>query len=208
MNIVTAQHKGLKLVFVHGFNVVDGGERSIDRLAQELETFGYTNIDTDGADYGFFGFLMVRFNKWSKYRKSVYARLEKAFEDASVILTHSNGAWFSTATLYGMKRPAEGKRILVNYSAAMNRDTEIPHAVDMQYNFCTKNDWLVRLSALIPFHAWGAMGSNGYCGAGPNKNLFFNEVKRHSGWFHDDHREVIAEHTDLIIERFFAGYMV
>lgn len=206
-DVLIAKRGALTLVFVHGFNVTDNGARSIDRMAEELAALGYAT-DTDGADYGYFGLMMIRFAKWSRYRKNVYSRLAKAFENADVILTHSNGALFSTETLYNMDHPMGKKRVLFNYSAALDRDTPIPHSITKQINFCTRNDWVVKLAALIPFYQWGAMGAYGYTGRGPNTNYFFNHIKRHSGWFSDEHRRRVAMDTDSVIRDNFKGHFL
>lgn len=194
----------LKGVEVHGFNVTDGGERSIGRAGDRLEQLGY-QIERDEADYGYFNFFMIRFGKWSEYRKTLYRRLQGAFATADFIITHSNGANFATQALYGMPR-REKKLLLINFSAALDRDTEIPHAVDMQVNYCTPYDWIVKVSALIPFYEWGSMGAHGYCGRGPNVNLIYDgtinspKVKGHSAWFREPAIDPVIESLDTQIQ--------
>ena len=59
-----------RVVLVHGYNVRDKGKRSIDKLAPYLEWQGW-DVDTDSADYGWWGLFMIYFRD----KKKVEARL-------------------------------------------------------------------------------------------------------------------------------------
>jgi len=171
-----------KVVLVHGFNVHDNGTRTVDKLIPLIELAGYS-VDKDEGDYGFFNIWMVRFTK-SRTRQRVLHRLAKAFETADVIITHSNGANFTTQALDMMEPKFNNAKLVIHISPALDRDTEIPNAVRHQLVMYTPHDIVVRLSSWLPFYPWGRMGAKGYSGNdNRNKNVKIKDVKRHSSWF-------------------------
>ena len=173
----------MKFVLVHGFNVRDGGEHTVDRLAPFIRDAGHT-VDLDEGDYGFFNIWMVRlFKTWKKSR--VLYRLAKAFEAADVIITHSNGANFTTQALDLLPEEHNNNIRVIHISPALDSDTKIPQAVNAQLVLHTPHDGWVKLSSWIPFfHPWGRMGAVGYKGTdNRNHNVEVAAVKTHSGWF-------------------------
>lgn len=171
-----------KVVLVHGFNVRDGGKRSIDTLAPLIKRSGY-EVDVDEADYGFFNLLMVRIASL-RARKGVISRLAKAFETADIIITHSNGANFTTKALEMLDKKFTGSKLVIHISPALNRDTKIPNAVLHQLVLHTHHDKAVIIASLLLFHPWGSMGAFGYNGKDPrNTNCRNHDVKGHSAWF-------------------------
>lgn len=172
----------MKFVLVHGFNIRDGGKKTVDQLAPLIRNAGY-NVDLDEGDYGFFNIWMVRFRK-SRTRQRVLYRLAKAFETADVIITHSNGANFTTQALDMMGHEYNNTKLVVHISPALDRDTEIPNAVHHQLVLYTPHDRYVKLSSWFLFHPWGRMGAKGYSGNdNRNTNLEDNSIKGHSHWF-------------------------
>ena len=169
--------RGKRVVLVHGYNVRDGGKRSIDRMAPTLEELGWI-VDRDSADYGWWGLLKIYF----KDKRKVEERLVKAFKDADLILTHSNGAAFATRALNKME-PDGRLRVLQHFSPALGRKVPVPEAVTKEYIFHSKLDWIVRLGAMLPFNVWGLAGVYGKTGPGNYTNLdYTNLVTRHSAW--------------------------
>jgi hypothetical protein len=176
----------MKLVLVHGFNVKDGGKKTVDQLAPLIRNAGYS-VDLDEGDYGFFNIWMVRFRK-SRTRQRVLHRLAKAFETADVIITHSNGANFTTQALDMMEPEYNNKKVVIHISPALDTDTEIPNAVCRQLVMYTPHDKAVRLSSWLWFHPWGRMGAKGYTGNdNRNTNIEVPAVKGHSAWFKLEH---------------------
>ena len=176
----------MKFVLVHGFNVRDGGRGTTDQLAPFILDAGHT-VDLDEGDYGFFNIWMVRFRK-SRTRQRVLHRLAKAFETADVIITHSNGANFTTQALDMMGHEYNNKKLVIHISPALDRDTEIPNAVHHQLVLHTPHDKAVRLSSWLLWHPWGRMGAKGYNGSdNRNTNLKVSAVKNHSAWFSVKH---------------------
>jgi hypothetical protein len=176
----------MKFVLVHGFNVRDGGLHTVDQLAPLITDAGY-DVNLDEGDYGFFNIWMVRFRK-SKTRQRVLYRLAKAFETADVIITHSNGANFTTQALEMLTPDHNNSKLIIHISPALDRDTPIPLAVHHQLVLYTPHDKAVRFSSWLLFHPWGRMGAKGYSGNdNRNTNRKDTAVKGHSSWFKVDH---------------------
>ena len=177
----------MKFVLVHGFNIRDGGRGTVDQLAPLIRDAGHT-VDVDEGDYGYFNIWMIRFKK-SKTRQAVLYRLAKAFETAQVIITHSNGANFTTQALEFLTTEYNNTKIVIHISPALDTNTDIPLAVKHQLVLHTPHDKAVKLSTWIPFkHPWGRMGAKGYTGTdNRNTNLKVESVKGHSKWFAISH---------------------
>ncbi len=169
----------MKAVLVHGFNVRDGGAKTIDKFAFEFRDLGYT-VDIDEADYGYFSLLKIYFGG----KREVIRRLMSAFKDADIIVTHSNGASFANKALNEMPPRLEGNQILVHFSPALDRKTKIPYSITHQFVYHTRKDLIVKLSTWLPMLPWGRMGATGYKGKGPNTNVDYTfTVEGHSNWF-------------------------
>jgi hypothetical protein len=172
----------MKVVLVHGFNVRDGGKRTVDQLAPFIEAAGH-EVDVDEGDYGFFNIWMIRFRK-SKTRRRVIYRLAKAFETADVLIFHSNGSNFGTQALDLMGPEFNNTKLVIHISAALDQDAEIPNAVHHQLVLYTPHDKAVRASSWLWFHPWGRMGAKGYSGDdNRNMNVMDSSVQGHSDWF-------------------------
>jgi len=166
------------VVLVHGFNVRDGGKKSIDQLAPYLEQLGW-EVDKDSADYGWWGLLMV----WAFPKKKIENRLIKAFSTADMVLTHSNGANFATRAL-GRMNGFHVPKVVQHFSPALDRDTPVPEGVKKEFIFFSKRDIIVALSKYLPAMPWGSAGSKGKIGIGPYQNLnYTDKIEHHSDWF-------------------------
>jgi len=193
----------MKAVLVHGFNVRDGGERTVDRLAPYVQEAGWI-VSTDEADYGYFSLWMIRLVK-SWLRSRVLYRLAKACESADLIITHSNGANFVTQALDMLGPEFNNTKLVVHISPALNRSTPIPNAVKAQLVMHTPHDFWVKLSALLPLHPWGSMGAYGYSGPdNRNRNEKFHDIKEHSAWFSP---EKVKNPTWYTIREFLKEYV-
>ncbi len=172
----------MHFVDVHGFNVRDGGDATINQNVPYILKAGHT-VDKDEGSYGYYSLFMVSLTK-SKQRRRVLYRLAKAFETADVIWTHSNGQNFANQALDMLPPEYNNTKILIATSPAANRDTLIPQAVKAQLVMYTPNDWAVRLSSIIPFSRWGRQGARGYDGD-DNRNTNFKNKKipGHSAWW-------------------------
>lgn len=172
----------MRVVLCHGFNVRDGGAGSVDRLIPLIKKAGY-EVDKDEGDYGYFNLFMIRMFA-SRKRTLVLRRLARAFRTADVIITHSNGANFTTKALNTLSSKYDNTKLVVHISPALNCKTPIPEAVKAQLVLCTPHDGWVKLSSYLPLHSWGRMGARGYQGPSmKNTNVEEARVKKHSGWF-------------------------
>jgi hypothetical protein len=185
----------MKIVLVHGFNVRDGGQRTVDRLAPYLVKAGHT-VDKDNADYGFFSLWMVRLKK-----HSAVLRIAKAIENADAVISHSNGSNYTNKALRQLEWHQKTYRV-VRLSPALNSGGRVPSNISKGWVFHTRSDFWVWMSGLIPWHPWGRMGQKGY--KGDDSRLvnrdFTDLIKRHSDWFTDDNVEFIAKEIILVLE--------
>ena len=172
----------MKFVLVHGFNDKTAGATTVDMLAPFIKNAGYI-VDIDEGDYGYFNLLMIRMFK-KKKRKRVLYRLSKAFETADVIITHSNGAYFTTEALDQLPSAYNNTKLVIHISPALNSSTPIPEAVKAQLVLYTPHDGWVKLSSFLPLHPWGRMGARGYTGdSNKNTSIKNAKIRKHSSWF-------------------------
>jgi hypothetical protein len=172
----------MKFVLVHGFNVKDGGSNTVDQLVPFITNAGHT-VDKDETDYGYFNLFMIRLFQ-SKLRSRMLYRLARAFESADVIITHSNGAYFTTQALNMLDTEFNNSKLVIHISPALDCDTPIPLAVRGQLVLYTKHDFWVKLSSYIPFFPWGRMGAKGYSDDdNRNINRGDHQIPGHSAWF-------------------------
>lgn len=172
----------MRFVLIHGFNVRDGGRKSVDQLAPLIIGAGH-QVDVDEADYGFWSLWKIILFA-GKTRRDVLRRIEGAIEKADGVIGHSNGANFGIQALDALPPSFDRTKVAIWISGAADRDTPIPESVKAQLVLYTPNDIWVRLSSYIPFNSWGRMGAAGYSGSDDrNTNIEVPEIKRHSGWF-------------------------
>lgn len=165
----------MRIVAVHGFNVRDGGYRTVDSFGPVLRSRGH-EYDTDSGDYGLHDLIRVRF-----FHKDAVERIARALQTADAVVTHSNGANYTMQALKQIRRPIT----VFHVSPALNSRVAIPACVKQMYVFHTRNDSAVKLARWLLFHSWGAMGATGYRGHDARAvNLDFTKrVRGHSDWF-------------------------
>ena len=174
----------MHIVLVHGFNVRDGGKRTIDQLAGSLRRRGHT-VDMDSADYGWHGLIRVRF-----FHGSAVRRIRTALMSADAVITHSNGANYATKAL----RKIDSKKIVIHLSPALNKRSKPPKAVSEQHVFHSRHDNVVQWARYILFHPWGNMGAYGYMGKDSrvSNHDYTNRIKSHSSWFRNGNTTYFA----------------
>ena len=182
----------MKIVLIHGFNVRDGGTRTVDQLAPTLEARGHTT-DKDSADYGYHDLLKVRFN-----HTDAVNRIAGALDNADVAITHSNGANYVHQAMRKIGRSLK----VFHISPALNSKVDIPAVVERMVVMHTRNDRAVKAAKWLLFHPWGAMGSRGYCGYDKRVvNLDFTHlVTGHSDWFSTDNAPYFANRIADLLE--------
>ena len=185
-----------RVVLVHGFNVRDRGEGTVDELADPLRSRGH-DVDTDSADYGWFGLWSVRFRSGPTVK-----RLAKALLAADVVITHSNGANFTHKAMKLLPFEHAGSKLVIHFSPALNKNAEIPAAADRVHVFHNPHDWVVKSSSLLWFHPWGAMGAYGYTGHDIHvtNHKIENKGNPHSFWFAGVHKYTMAHRVNMLIQ--------
>ena len=189
----------MHFILIPGYNDASEGRRNIDKLRPYLEALGHT-VDTDSADYGWFGLLMVRFRK-----HSVVLRIVRAVQSAQaegkqvVVVGYSNGANYALRATRLLTGAPIG---LFLVHPALPAKAEFPEVISRVWIVLTRSDWIVRLATWTNWlTGWGRMGYTGYRGEDPRaKNLDYTDVaKGHGGSFKDEvvewfanemHREV------------------
>lgn len=186
----------MRIALIHGFNVRDGGKRTVDTLAPRLIERGH-EVDTDSMDYGFHHLFKVRFN----HKKEV-ERIAAAMEKADAVITHSNGANYSMQAAYMISSPI----IMLHMSPALNTKVNIPACVTHMEVLHTRNDKAVKAAKWLIFHPWGNMGSAGYKGQDTRgrNHEYTHMVKDHSNWYKGDKATFFANVDADILESCYA----
>ena len=184
----------MRIALVHGFNVKDGGKRTVDMLAPTLEDRGH-DVDKDTMDYGYHNLIKVRFNN-----RDAIARIAGALEQADAVVTHSNGGNYVMQAVRRTSSPI----IIIHVSPALNRKIDVPPMVTHMRVMYSRHDMAVRCSRRFLWfgHPWGAMGAYGYKG---QDSRVINEdhtakINGHSDWFTQEKAPETATHIANILE--------
>lgn len=143
---------------LHGFNVNDGGQGSIDRLKPYLARGGMIPID---HDYGYFGLLDIRlFGGNARVAKEVAASVLPG----DIGIGHSNGCAILAAAA-ALGAPFAG---LVFINAALDEDCVVSKHVKFVHVYFNDGDYAVWAAQVFKFkHPWGPMGRVGFKGEDP-----------------------------------------
>lgn len=164
---------------VHGFNVMNGGSKTTDKLIPYLVKAGYGIRE---QDYGYFNLLKVRF-----FNDNVARDIAEDIMCADIGIGHSNGCEIlAEAADYGA--PFTGL-VFINPALDVDRTMRNHHLrwVHVYYN---QDDYTVWWAKWLLFHPWGEMGRVGYWGKDKRvKNYNCSEygVVGHSTFFSDEH---------------------
>lgn len=184
-------NKLIKCHLVHGFNVKDGGEDTIDRLLPYLEDNKLVVVQHD------YGYLRIR--GVLRKNKAIAAKIKNHLGKHDVAIGHSNGCAILVKSLQqGAKLD---KLILIH--AALDKNFEFPEGVNEIHVFHSPNDktvilakWLRKLIFWRNSFLWGEMGNTGYMG---NDKRVINHLlsTKHSADFNDKN---IEEFSTVIID--------
>lgn len=144
------------VLFVHGFNVRDGGEGSVGKLRDFFIDLG---CGVEVFNYGHYNILEPRW-KNSRAAKRLAARVEQLVSEGykCIVVAHSNGAAITHIAGRDFNAPIY-KVVYIN--PALNRNVRIPKSfegIDVWHN---PHDWIVSLAKWLPFHIWGDAGQHG-----------------------------------------------
>lgn len=138
---------------LHGFNVSDGGERTVQALAPFFEAEGY---EVKRFRYGWRGLLGVRM------MNDTFARiLADIIEPGDIVLGHSNGGCIGYLAAAEHAAPI-GQLVLIN--PALDADVKFPAQLRAVHIWHSPSDRPVAVAKLLPWHNWGDMGAVGYRG--------------------------------------------
>lgn len=174
---MTSSKQLFKCHLVHGYNVDDGGQGTIDQL---LPSLNLANINTMQHDYGY-----LRIRGVLRKNKAIAAQIKKHLTVEDVAIGHSNGCAILVKSLQQGARL--NKLILIN--PALDKNFTFPASVNEIHVFHNKHDkavvaakWLRKLVFWRNTFLWGEMGNTGYKG---NDKRVTNHVlaKGHSAVF-------------------------
>lgn len=137
---------------LHGFNVLDDGENTTDKLITLVRELGYDPIP---FDYGWLGLIGARF-----FSRNLAKLLSNLSSNGDIAIGHSNGC---NIINQAVRHGARFRRLLY-VSPALGENAELGAQVLKCTVLHTHRDWIVKLSCLLPFHPWGRMGAVGYRG--------------------------------------------
>lgn len=161
----------MRVILVHGFNVSDGGARTIDLMIPHLEAAGHEVVQ---FDYGWRGLLGVRFMSKNDARA-----LMRLYRDGDVVIGHSNGGHIiAIAIELGM--PVEH---VIMIHPALDTDWAPPegHPVKEVYVYYSSRDKATWWSQFSPWK-WGGMGTYGPT-SDDSRMIGLLEDQTHSGGF-------------------------
>lgn len=152
--------------FLHGFNVRDGGDGSIDKLAPWFSLRGFKVVE---HEYGWVGPLRLRRRNSKAIREALPSILP-----GDVLIAHSNGSLIC----WELVEAGAPVSAVICIQPALRRDTIWRSDVEV---LCLHNDkdWIVSMgrmwgrfaSVANPFrnrHGWGAAGRHGFTTPQPN----------------------------------------
>lgn len=144
------------VILVHGFNVWDGGKRTVGRLRPYFE-----DRDCDVVDYryGWVGILGATFGLEKQARQ-----LTALCRPGCVVVGHSHGCNVAHEAIWNY---APVRRAIF-IAPALDRDAALPpggrtglDSVDVWHSRHDKPVWASRI---LPWNKWGWMGVTGYVG--------------------------------------------
>ncbi len=180
-----------RAILVHGFNVWDGGKRTIGKLRPYLEAEGY---DVRLFSYGWTGLIGVRL-----FSKRYAKRLAEMINEGDLLLGHSHGCCL--IHMAGHLRARFQKAVYIN--PALDRAAPLAPQVSALHVWHSPSDSPVTLARILPRHPWGNMGAVGYQGRYDPRIRNFN--KEHS------YKVSSKEHSDVFTGerlRFFGPLIV
>lgn len=142
-------------ILVHGFNVKDEGEETIDTMTPYLIDDGYEVVN---FDYDWTGVLRVRLCNGNL--ATALASMSKHLIHV-VAIGHSNGCAIIHEACQSVNHAI---REVVYINPALNKNAELGKLVRQAHVWYSPSDKPVKVSRWLIKHSWGEMGATGYIG--------------------------------------------
>lgn len=188
-----------KVFLLHGFNVRDGGKKSILTLVPFFEEVCAEVVD---FAYGYFNLLVPRWRNPKVAQDLAVACHQANLDGYRVVLVgHSNGC--TIIHIAGEKYGAQADKV-VYINPALNRSVVFPKGFKSFDVWHSPDDGAVALARLLPLNLWGDMGAIGFTrhdsrGTNFNAQTNFDLVSdEHSGMFTP---EVVNYFGPLVVGR-------
>lgn len=184
------------IILIHGFNVSDGGQRTVGKLQPFFQAEDNTVCSV--MNYGYFGLISTHLLNDNVARRLAKKIINARFHfNEVVVVGHSNGcaiAHLASDLLVGVPKPASIRYVYIN--PALERTLAPSTAVGQFIILHNPKDVAVKLSKLLPWgrknRPWGRMGADGYVG-NDSRAININTLERyevdakgHSGVFEDE----------------------
>ncbi len=152
----------MRVHFIHGFNITDGGEGTLGTLMDSLDLKGY---ETVLHDLGYIGLILLRCKN-----ARLAEKIAEQVGENDVIVAHSNGCLITYKIVKILAKKGIHPKVVVTINAAMRRDAEWPEEIYI-LNLYSSKDFIVLLGSiwarLMSFgglftHGWGAAGRYGF----------------------------------------------
>lgn len=143
-----------RVILLHGFNVFDGGKRTVGKLRPYFEAAGFR---VKQPPYGWVGLLGLRYAN-----AKVTPVIAEMIEPDDIVVGHSNGCAIAAAAL-DLGAPFS-QMVLINPALDRDHPFSITKELRAIHVWHSPSDSPVKWAKLLPGHAWGDMGAVGYEG--------------------------------------------
>lgn len=149
-----------RVVLIHGVKFRKKDKDNLRRLALGFRAAGFC---VSMPSYGYVHPVIAGLFQWIDRR--IADTMAGFIRPDDILVGHSNGA----TLVYLISQIVKPRgAVLINPALDSSRlpDSGFVHI------YHNEDDWLVKLSAIFPWHPWGNMGSEGYTGTDPRATNF------------------------------------
>jgi hypothetical protein len=179
----------MRCFLLHGFNVRDDGNNTVDKLIPLLQA---RDIEPVQFDYGWQGLLGVRFGS-----RGLAKALRSVMRDGDIAIGHSNGCHLIHCA------QELGVHLKFSIYIAPALDSFTPECAESGnvYVLHSRHDFAVKVARFLLFHRWGDMGAIGSVYSRKFKNINCSSwVNGHSGYFAEGNMEKLNETVNGIFD--------
>lgn len=144
-----------RVVLIHGAKLRQKDRDNLRKLAVGFRSVGFCVLI---PTYGYLPAWVIGLFQWLDRR--IAESMSAFIREDDILLGHSNGG----TLVYLISQ-----RVKVRGAVLLNPALEPDMVPDASFIHCYHNngDWMTQLSAMVPFHLWGNMGTVGYIGEDP-----------------------------------------
>lgn len=150
------------VILLHGFNVFDGGRKTVGRLAPFYDP---VKFEVEVMNYGYFGLLSTRYLN-DNVAEKLAGKVRKALAQGRQVhlVGHSNGCTIIHLASH-LDEPLGQVTTTTFINPALRRDAILPAGLGKVYVYYAPSDLPVKLAKFLfvpaKFRPWGEMGAYG-----------------------------------------------